>query len=146
MSQYTEARQRMADPPGDTPSMRHRCAAEGCPMAGTISAGGESSSWCAYHYACHPNDIASITSVLNQHHDLRDIVNAGRRLLVSKDADPSTFAAEWKRMRELLRFAGYEQPTLRPAACETITGWLYSCESMLYGLVTQAMGARRKDA
>ena len=142
MSEYTEARKRMAEDAAPAPN--HRCAAEGCPMAGTISAGGQSSSWCAYHHGCHPNDISRITSVLNQHKDLRDIVNAGRRLLGSKDADPNTFAAEWKRMRELLSFGGYEQPKPRGAA--TLAGWLYGCESMLYGLVTRAMGVRSNAA
>lgn len=142
MSQYTEARKRMDE--DAMPAPANRCAADGCPMAGTISAGGQSSSWCAYHHGCHQNDIPRITSVLNQHHDVRDIVNAGRRLLGSNDGDPSTFAAEWKRMRELLRFAGYEQPA--PRGAETLAGWLYGCESMLLSLVTQAMGTRRKAA
>jgi len=146
MSQYTEARKRISQADEAPARPKHSCAAAGCPMAGSMAESSHSTSWwCAYHYACHPSDLARVTSVLNQHHDLRDIVNHGRHLLTSSDVHPDSLAGEWQKLRELLAFGGYDDP--KPGgSVDTLNAWLYRVEAMLGGYVSQARGVRRKAA
>jgi len=128
---------------GEAAPVAHKCSAEGCPMAGSMADSSSSSTWwCAYHRACPPMDLPRVTSVLNQHKDLRDIVTDGRRLR-TVHGNESTWPAEWRRMRELLSFGGYDDP--RPDAV-TFEAWLYAVETMLGKLVVEAMTSARRRA
>lgn len=94
-------------------------------MAPAISDGGKRYC-CAYHYGIQSEDVPRVTSVLNQHRDLRDVINHARRLTGTSDMAHHALAAEWHKLRDLMLFAGYEDPKEA-----SITAWIYACERML---------------
>lgn len=116
----------------------NHCAANGCPMAGSIDGN------CAYHFGLVGMDIPRATSVLNQHHDLRDAINEGRRLLSDAKGDPAMLAGEWRKLRELVAFAGYDVPPAKHH--DGLGGWVNRCEGMLLGFIGEARGLRRPAA
>jgi hypothetical protein len=148
MSSYTKARQRYesqtsaGDDDADAPPIA-KCMANGCPMAAGLSLGGSrrGAQWCAYHHACHTDDLARVTSVLNQHAALRDIINEGRRFIGHANVDESAVPGEHKRLVELMRFAAYEPPK-----AHNLGAFIFACETMLGGFVVEAMRSIKRAA
>jgi hypothetical protein len=123
---YAKAKAQYDAKSDETEQRSHACFAEGCPMAAALSDGSGHRRWCSYHHGINAEDIPRVTSVLNQHHDLRDVINHARRLACRSDMAHHALRAEWQKLRELLMFAGYEDPKEH-----SITQWIYACERML---------------
>lgn len=150
MSSYAKARQRYEDKNQDedeTPAPPlAKCMATDCPMAAGLSLGGSKRGpqWCAYHHACPSDDLARVTSVLNQHKDLRDVVNAARGFVGHDNVDESKVPGEHRRLLELFRFAGYTAPEVEQA--RSLTEFGYRCEALLGGFVVEAMRSLKRRA
>lgn len=109
--------------------VRNKCAAIGCFLAGSVG------NWCAYHAGARATDFGRVTSVLNQHHALRDAVVKLRQLSVDAEVDPETRRNEFRRIRNELEAVGY---VVKPDR-ETMYGWQYAIETLLGGYVNSAM-------
>jgi len=118
-----------SDPPAlPAPTGPKMCAAHGCMFPGSTAENSYAVNWwCAYHYGCHSEDIARITSVLNQHHVLRDAILEGRYALVH--GPQSMLSTTWQVLRARVFDHGYTVPAKRGS--ETFTGWLWEVELLL---------------
>ncbi len=105
------------DPLDDKPArMRYPCAANQCPMPGTIFPGNTRSWVCVYHCNAHSGDWPRITQILLDWQCVTSEINAARRALTGESArDPvaidAAFAAGWQRLEPL---AGDWAEQLRP--------------------------------
>jgi hypothetical protein len=115
---------------------RHSCAAIGCMMAGAFADhSGSLSWWCVYHAGARPMDFARVTSVLNQHHTLRDAIVRLRQLSADEALEPDVVNREFASVRQNLDVNGYR---ITPKV-ETWRGWQYSVEIEMGRLVLEAM-------
>ena len=137
----------IADHLPQAPTKRYGCAANGCPMPGTISGGGHGSSSCSWHYGTSGHDWPRITQVLLDWQCVSDEINTCRRA----HTDPETcgnpkvlddmFDAAWRRMGPLV---GAWEKDLRPQAgrggqMDSYVAWSLRLERFIGGRVVDVI-------
>lgn len=135
----------MGERPGPAPEPARRrtiCAANGCPMAGSMNFG---EGWvCAHHYGEPAHEWPAITEAIHAHNDLRDIVVECRRWFATRLNPGKTEAEDMRRrLGDLAMMAGYTIPA--PAkGVDDLRGFAYRCEELLAQVVRRHVGEARK--
>jgi hypothetical protein len=138
------------DEKGDLPSLptkpRRNCAAHGCPLAGSLAESSHSSNWwCSYHYGVHSTDLPRVTSVLNQHRAITDLIAEMRRALTSTEIHPDQLKTEWANWKQ--RVSGFAIPPHKVGEhMDDPRAWAHRVEAMLGGLIVEALGKRIRSA
>lgn len=140
--------------------MRHTCFATGCPMPGTMFAGGtDRPGSCVWHYGVQPTDIPKVTQVLRDWICVSAEIEHARRCLAGDLAsDPAAlkfeFDAAWQR---LLPMASSWQAELAPGTIRTSKGvdtghrqgysdWAKHLERFIGARVVEVLSTHRRAA
>lgn len=135
------------DTPDDAPARaRYACAANNCPMPGTMfPSGSNKGGVCHYHYAANPSDWPRISKVLNDWRVITSEVNEARRVLCDQDlccdikAQNDAFRGAWERLQPALVGSGWHDSELAPAQGERYGGWANRLEAFMGGQVLEAL-------
>lgn len=91
----------------------HNCHANGCPMAGGISTGGN---WvCAYHHQASPEDWPRVTEALRDSQDIRVAINEIMKIdMISWGVSIKGYPPRWQEFEILFD----RKPALQPTESE----------------------------
>jgi hypothetical protein len=138
---YAQAKQRYAEKstfPEEQGTSRN-CHANGCPMAGGISTGGN---WvCAYHHQAVAEDWPRVTEALRDSQDIRVAINEIMKIdMISWGVPINGYPAKWQEFEMLFS----RKPALQPT--ETEKGRKTKYEYRLRHELAVASGLARRKA
>jgi hypothetical protein len=117
---YAQAKQRYAEKSTfpEEQSHSHNCHANGCPMAGGISTGGN---WvCAYHHQAEPTDWPRVTMALRDSEDIRVAINEIMKIdMISWGVELNGYPPKWKEFEILFDRKPELQPTEKEKSRKT---------------------------
>jgi hypothetical protein len=112
---YAQAKQRYAEKSTFPEEQEHsrNCHANGCPMAGGISTGGN---WvCAYHHQAEPTDWPRVTMALRDSEDIRVAINEVMKIdMISWGVSIKGYPPKWQEFEMLFS----RKPELQPTESE----------------------------
>lgn len=128
-----KARQRSTEAAAPTHEHSNRCAANGCPLRGTIAPSG-GRFVCSYHYAAQPEDWPRVTEGLHQHEKLRMAIDE-----VIGMGDMDWVMGKWEMMARFFD----DEPGFQPTVAERQHRRWY--EARLHGWLMHLVGVTKRQ-